>query len=46
MLSFPPTNRQALKNGCLRAKSQHEYARNFLATKQNPNQLTARHNKT
>ncbi len=46
MQSFPATNRQALKNGCLSAKSQRKYARTFPVMKQNPKQLTARNNKT
>mmetsp|Transcript_18395 Transcript_18395/g.38489 ORF Transcript_18395/g.38489 Transcript_18395/m.38489 type:complete len:252 (+) Transcript_18395:276-1031(+) len=41
MQSFPATNRQALKNGCLSAKAQREYAQQFPVMKQNPKQLTA-----
>lgn len=36
--SFPATNRQALKNGCLTSKSQREYGKLFPVMKQNPKQ--------
>ena len=38
MQSFPASNRQALKNGCLTSKSQREYVKNFPVMKQNPKQ--------
>ncbi|KAL3783624.1 hypothetical protein HJC23_004990 [Cyclotella cryptica] len=38
MQSFPATNRQALKNGCLTSKSQREYGKKFPVMKQNPKQ--------
>lgn len=36
--SFPATNREALKNGCLTSKSQREYGQKFPVMKQNPKQ--------
>lgn len=36
--SFPATNRQALKNGCLTSKAQREYGKQFPVMKQNPKQ--------
>lgn len=38
MQSFPATNRQALKNGCLTSKAQREYAKTHPVMKQNPKQ--------
>ncbi|KAL7527159.1 hypothetical protein ACHAXR_001830 [Thalassiosira sp. AJA248-18] len=38
MQSFPATNRQALKNGCLTSKAQREYGKQFPVMKQNPKQ--------
>ena len=38
MQSFPASNRQALKNGCLTSKSQREYVKKFPVMKQNPKQ--------
>lgn len=38
MQSFPATNRQALKSGCLTAKAQREYSQKFPVMKQNPRQ--------
>ncbi|KAL7482110.1 hypothetical protein ACHAW6_007808 [Cyclotella cf. meneghiniana] len=38
MQSFPATNRQALRNGCLTSKSQREYGMKFPVMKQNPKQ--------
>jgi len=34
--SFPATNREALKNGCLTSKAQREYGKQFPVMKQNP----------
>lgn len=42
MQSFPATNRQALKNGCLTSKSQREYGKYFPVMKQNPKQSIVR----
>ncbi|KAL7462548.1 hypothetical protein ACHAXS_002932 [Conticribra weissflogii] len=36
MQSFPATNRQALKHGCLTSKEQREYGKRFPVMKQNP----------
>lgn len=36
--SFPATNREALKNGCITAASQRDYGRQFPVMKQNPKQ--------
>eukprot|EP00986_Skeletonema_menzelii_P007449 scaffold2929_cov145-Skeletonema_menzelii.AAC.5 len=36
MQSFPATNRQALKNGCLTSKAQREYGKQHPVMKQNP----------
>ena len=36
MRSFPATNREALRNGCLTAQSQREFAKNNPVMKQNP----------
>ena len=41
MQSFPATNRVALKNGCLDAKSQREFAKSFPVLKKNPKQSKA-----
>ena len=38
MQSFPATNRQALKNGCITPKAQREYGKEFPVMKQNPKQ--------
>lgn len=38
MQSFPASNRQALKNGCLTSKSQREYVKKNPVMKQNPKQ--------
>jgi len=38
MQSFPATNRQALKNGCLTSKAQRDYGKQFPVMKQNPKQ--------
>ncbi|KAL7527760.1 hypothetical protein ACHAWF_002300 [Thalassiosira exigua] len=38
MQSFPATNRQALKNGCITPKAQREYGKRFPVMKQNPKQ--------
>mmetsp|Transcript_27524 Transcript_27524/g.55401 ORF Transcript_27524/g.55401 Transcript_27524/m.55401 type:complete len:240 (-) Transcript_27524:228-947(-) len=36
MQSFPATNRQALKHGCLTSKDQREYGKQYPVMKQNP----------
>eukprot|EP00586_Coscinodiscus_wailesii_P015493 CAMPEP_0172490302 /NCGR_PEP_ID=MMETSP1066-20121228/20666_1 /TAXON_ID=671091 /ORGANISM="Coscinodiscus wailesii, Strain CCMP2513" /LENGTH=204 /DNA_ID=CAMNT_0013258699 /DNA_START=207 /DNA_END=821 /DNA_ORIENTATION=+ len=36
MQSFPATNREALKNGCLTAKEQRKFAMDYPVMKQNP----------
>ena len=38
MQSFPATNRQALKNGCISSKAQREYGKQYPVMKQNPKQ--------
>ena len=43
MQSFPATNRQALKNGCLTSKAQREYGKKFPVMKQNPKKSSRCH---
>lgn len=46
MQSFPATNRQALKNGCLTSKAQREYGKKFPVMKQNPKQSNSQKKST
>ena len=43
--SFPATNREALKNGCITAASQRDYGKQFPVMKQNPKQANSQKKK-